>query len=87
MAAKSLCFQHSLRNMAESSGAWDTSQEDEAGGAVVNDSIEKLFYAWRTEVNAPDILPFKQELVEEMQELLKNQEVWQTCNPIMHPVI
>ena len=61
--------------MAESSGAWDTSQEDEAGGAVVNDSIEKLFYAWRTEVNAPDILPFKQELVEEMQELLKNQEV------------
>ena len=62
--------------MADSSGAWDTSQEDDTGGAVVNDSIEKLFYAWRTEVNAPDILPFKQELVDEMQELLKNQEVW-----------
>jgi hypothetical protein len=57
-------------------GNWDVSQDgDGGGGAVINDSIEKLSDAWRTEVNAPEILPFKQELVDEMQQLLKNQEV------------
>ena len=60
-------------------GEWDTDEpsQEEGGGAVINDSVEKLYTAWRTEVNAPEILPFKQELVEEMQQVLKNQEVSQ----------
>lgn len=65
-----------MADFASSGGNWDNSQDDDGGGgAVVNDSIEKLSNAWRTEVNAPEILPFKHELVDEMQQLLKNQVV------------
>ena len=58
-------------------GNWDTDEpsQEEGGGALINDSVERLYTAWRTEVNAPEILPFKEELVEEMQQVLKNQEV------------
>jgi hypothetical protein len=47
----------------------------EEGEAVLNDSIFTLSDAWRTEVNSPEILPYKEDLVDEIQELLKNQEV------------
>ena len=52
---------------------FDGSQE--AIAASVNESIGILTDAWRTEANAPEILPYQEELVEEMQELLKNQQV------------
>jgi hypothetical protein len=50
--------------------------EDDDGAARVNDSIQKLSDAWRTELSAPEILPYKDDLVEEMKEILKNQEVY-----------
>jgi hypothetical protein len=48
---------------------------EDDGVARINESIQQLADAWRTEVNAPEILPYKKELIAEMQELLKNQEV------------
>ena len=45
------------------------------GDYEVNDSVEVLMNAWRTEMNAPEILPYKEELVKEMKSLLSAQEV------------
>lgn len=47
----------------------------DVGDVAMNDSIFTLANAWRTEANAPEILPYKEELVEEIKEFLKNQEV------------
>lgn len=45
------------------------------GGYEVNESVEVLLNAWRTEMNAPEILPYRDELVKEMKSLLSAQEV------------
>ena len=50
------------------------------GDYEVNDSVEVLMNAWRTEMNAPEILPYKEELVKEMKSLLSAQEVTMRCN-------
>lgn len=42
---------------------------------AVNASVEELHNSWRTELNAPEILPYKEDLVESMHNLLKRQEV------------
>lgn len=45
------------------------------GPVIINESKDILMDSWRTELNAPEILPFKEELVEEILELLSEQEV------------
>ena len=50
------------------------------GDYEVNESVEVLMNAWRTEMNAPEILPYKEELVKEMKSLLSAQEVTMRCN-------
>ena len=50
------------------------------GDYEVNESVEVLMNAWRTEMNAPEILPYKEELVKEMKSLLSAQEVIVQCH-------
>ena len=42
---------------------------------VVNETITQLHDCWRTEVNSPEILPIRLELVDEITEILQNQQV------------
>lgn len=51
----------------------NSDQQDDT--SALNESIDILSNAWRTELNAPEILPYKEDLVEEIQLLLNNQEV------------
>jgi hypothetical protein len=51
----------------------NSDQQDDT--SALNESIDMLSNAWRTELNAPEILPYKDDLVEEIQLLLNNQEV------------
>lgn len=51
----------------------NSDQQDDT--SALNESIDMLSNAWRTELNAPEILPYKEDLVEEIQLLLNNQEV------------
>ena len=44
-------------------------------GVVLNDSLTKLNNAWCTETNADEILPYKSEIVEELQTQLTEQQV------------
>jgi hypothetical protein len=59
---------------------FDNSEQDDT--SAINESIDMLSNAWRTELNAPEILPYKEDLVDEFQLLLNNQEVLllQECN-------
>ena len=41
----------------------------------INRDIEKLIDAWRTEMNAPEILPYCGELVESTKDMLLAQQV------------
>lgn len=41
----------------------------------INTSIETLINSWKTELNAPEILPYKEELIDEIQQLLREQDV------------
>ena len=45
------------------------------GPVLINESKDILMDSWRTELNAPEILPYKEELVTEILELLSEQEV------------
>jgi hypothetical protein len=45
------------------------------GPVIINESKDILMDSWRTELNAPEILPYKEELVTEILELLSEQEV------------
>lgn len=45
------------------------------GPVLINESKDTLMDSWRTELNAPEILPYKEELVREILELLSEQEV------------
>ena len=49
------------------------SKRDEGLGAYVTIDVEKLLDTWRTEVSAPDILPYQGELVERIQSVLDKQ--------------
>ena len=40
-----------------------------------NDSTDDLIAAWRTEANAPEILPYKGDLVGQIQSILVDQQV------------
>jgi hypothetical protein len=46
----------------------------EANGHVENDILE-LMNAWRTEVHAPEILKYREDLIMDIKELLDNQKV------------
>ena len=54
--------------------------DSDSGPVVINESKDILMNCWRTELNAPEILPYKGSLVEEMQQLLSHQEVGQRLN-------
>ncbi len=41
----------------------------------LNDQVILLQSLWRTELNAPEILPFQQETVESIKETLEAQQV------------
>lgn len=41
----------------------------------VNDDIVLLQSLWRTEFHSPEILPYQEELVENVKELLDSQQV------------
>ena len=43
------------------------------GDYEVNESVEVLMNAWRTEMNAPEILPYKEELVKEMKSFIPQE--------------
>jgi len=47
---------------------------DDDSDSNINRSISSLNDLWRTEVHAPEILPYREELVEEIRILLVNQE-------------
>jgi len=51
----------------------DAERRDEGLGAFVTVDVEKLADTWRTEANAPDILPYQQDLVDKIQEVLDKQ--------------
>ena len=40
-----------------------------------NDSTDDLVVAWRTEANTPEILPYKADLVSQIQGILVDQQV------------
>ena len=61
--------------MSSNTSRDEASQIDGFDNMIANESITKLSDAWRTEVNAPEILPYNEELVEEIREMLKKQEV------------
>jgi hypothetical protein len=44
-------------------------------GYVLNESLVALNKAWCTETNALEILPFKNEIIQELQEQLEGQQV------------
>src|SRR6056300_1419834 len=48
-------------------------RRDEGLGAYVTIDVERLADTWRTEVSAPDILPYQGELVERVQKALDKQ--------------
>ena len=52
-----------------------SSTDSGSGPVVINESKDILMNCWRTELNAPEILPYRGSLVEEMQRLLSHQEV------------
>lgn len=56
--------------------SFDLSSQSGAG-VVINDSLVLLNKAWCTETNALEILPFKADIVEELQAQLIEQQV---CN-------
>jgi len=47
---------------------------DEGLGALVFKAVEKLHEAWQTEVNAPDILPYKDKLIDDLTSKLLEQQ-------------
>ena len=47
----------------------------EGNGPEINPRIEELLNAWRTELNAPEILPYNDELVDYIKDMLTNIEV------------
>lgn len=55
--------------------SYDDPESENNGTFVVNESKDILMNSWRTELNAPEILPYKEELVAEIQEFLSDQEV------------
>jgi hypothetical protein len=55
--------------------SYDDPESENNGTFVVNESKDILMDSWRTELNAPEILPYKEELVAEIQEFLSDQEV------------
>jgi hypothetical protein len=55
--------------------SYDDPESENNGPFVVNESKDILMNSWRTELNAPEILPYKEELVAEIQEFLSDQEV------------
>ena len=44
-------------------------------GYVLNESLVALNKAWCTETNALEILPFKNDIIQELQEQLEGQQV------------
>lgn len=46
-----------------------------ATGCVVNDDLSALNKAWVTEANAPEILPYRADIVDLLQEKLTSQQV------------
>jgi hypothetical protein len=42
---------------------------------TVNKGVAQLNDSWRTEVNSPEILPFKEDLVDFIKEQLEQQQV------------
>ncbi len=51
----------------------DSIRRDGGLGAFITIDVERLAEAWRTEGNAPEILPYQQELVERVQTVLEDQ--------------
>ena len=47
----------------------------EGNGPEINPRIEELLNAWRTELNAPEILPYNDDLVDYIKDMLNNVEV------------
>jgi hypothetical protein len=45
------------------------------GGPVLNDNITMLTHQWRNEVHAPEILPYRNDLMDEVITNLKEQVV------------
>jgi hypothetical protein len=52
----------------------DFLNEEEDLNGIAYDEIIQLNNAWQTEVHAPEILPFREELVEEISEQLQRQQ-------------
>lgn len=62
-----------------------TNPESEDNGSFeINSSIDSLMNSWRTELNAPEILPYKKDLVEEIQGILTDQEVIEVKDVYFH---
>ena len=63
---------HFLKRIMDAS--FDLSSQS-GTGVVINDSLVQLNKAWCTETNALEILPFKTEVIEELQAQLIDQQV------------
>ena len=62
-------------------------ESEDNGTCEINESKDILMNSWRTELNAPEILPYKEELVAEIQEILSDQEVIELKNTYAHYAI
>ena len=49
--------------------------EDQFDPENLNESVEELINAWRTEIHSPELLSFKTDLIDEMKSLLQAQQV------------
>lgn len=55
--------------------SYSNPEYEDIGSCEINSSINSLMNSWRTELNAPEILPYREALVVEIQEILSEQEV------------
>ena len=46
-----------------------------ANDPILNDSIQTLINQWRNEVHSPEILPYKNDLLDDVMAMLKSQIV------------
>jgi len=59
----------------QTSGNASAGAAKQSNSPVLNDSISKLTDNWRNEVHAPEILPYRTDLLDEVIQFLKEQIV------------
>ena len=62
--------------------SYSDAEADDNGTYAINENKDILMNSWRTELNAPEILPYKEELVAEIQDILSDQEVMIKLNSV-----